>query len=429
MEKARHTLISDDIPKKFIYLVAGLAALLPEYIGPVLTLACFIVFKRHFSLSGQKVKMGQVGKVFLLFMCYSFISAFWSPTPIYSGAISLLWMGMLLGSFFISNMATTRNRFENLVVCLSVGGGMVGAIALLQYILIFANVKIPNPFWSVLDNVIYNIMPFNIDASSASWANIRASSTFDNPLTCATYLVLVLPIAAYGFTGGKKSNRTVCGICSLFILGGIIATTSRGAALAAIASLLVLVFINSRKVFSVIVTLITVVAGFGVALVYRTFSHSSGFMESSMDSRFKMWEACWELIKGKPLFGYGAGCQSTAIGLKEYGINKPHAHSLYVEMTTELGFVGIIFLAVVFCFIMYDIIKLIKSKGIYKRMGIAFLAVMVSFAIASLTEFTLQTPKELQYFMLILGMLEAAKRLCEKEKEEQQQVLPETVTK
>ena len=42
----------------------------------------------------------------------------------------------------------------------------------------------------------------------------------------------------------------------------------------------------------------------------------------------------------------------------------------------------------------------------------------VGFAVISLTEFTLQTPKELQYFMLVLGMLEATKRMAIENKTE-----------
>ncbi len=415
--KAFNALISDDIPKKYIYISVGLAALLPEYLAPFLTLAGFIVFKKHCSLNNKKVKLGDVGKVFLLFMCYSALSFIWSPTPIYSIAISLLWMGMLLGSFYISNIATTRDRLENLVVCFSIGGGAVGFIGFMQYALLRAGVSIVNPLWSIIDKLIYTIMPFSITDTTHVWEATRAASTFDNPLVCATYLLLALPVAAYGFTGGKKANRTICGVSALCIIGGIIGTSSRGAFIAAVFEIFVLLFINSRKIVSVIATLAATATGFCLVLFNRNAIFSMD-MGNSTESRLKMWHACGKLIKESPLIGLGAGCQSTAQGMAQYGVNKPHAHSLYVEMTTELGIVGIIFLAVVFGFIFYDIYKLIKQGGIYRRMGLAFLSCIVGFLIASLTEFTLQTPKELQYFMFILGMLEAAKRMAMKEKAE-----------
>ena len=87
-------------------------------------------------------------------------------------------------------------------------------------------------------------------------------------------------------------------------------------------------------------------------------------------------------------------------------------------MASELGILGLLFLFVVFGFIIYDIIKLIKLGDGWGKLGIAFLAIFVGFAVISLTEFTLQTPKELQYFMLVLGMLEATKRMAIENKTE-----------
>ena len=413
------TLKSDDIPMKFIYITVGLAAALPEYLAPILTLACFLVFKKHFSLTSQKVKMGDVGKVFLLFMCYSFISCIWSQTHIYSGAISLLWMGMLLGSFFISNMATTRARFENLVVCLSLGGGVVGGISLIEYVLLLAGVKIPNPLWQLLDNAIYAILPFDIYPTAHVWSTTRASATFDNPLICATYLIMVFPIAVYGFMSAKKKNRRICGVCALLIIGGVLGTTSRGAAVAIVASLAVLLFINSKKIVPVLVTLVGAVSAFAVVILKRNAIFAQDFALST-DSRIKMWKAIIDLIKKYPLFGYGAGCVNTRREFLAYKVHKPHAHNLFFEITAELGIIGLIFFMVVMALILKDIIILIRTGGIYKRMGVAFLSVMAGFFVISLVEFTLQTPKELQYFMIVLGMLEAAKRLALAEKSKEQ---------
>ncbi len=404
-------LSTDTFPRKFIYLTVFLAAVLPEYLAPVLTLASFIIFKLHFSKTNQKVKMGTLGKVFLLFMCFSFLSSFWSLTPIYSGAISLLWMGMLLGSFNISNLTSTKNHLDTLITMFSLGGGLTGAIGLLQYLFLAAKVNIPNPVWSVIDLLIYKIMPFSIANTSAVWYQSRAASTFDNPLIFATYLVLIFPIAVYGVLCGKKQDRTICAICAIFILGGIMSTSSRGAGFAVIASLVVLLFMNPKKILSVLSALIAAVLAFVLVIVKR-YNILEMDLEKSTDSRLKMWEACIKLIKERPLFGYGAGCQSTSISFKGHGINKPHAHSLFFELTTELGIIGMIFFLVVFGFLIYDIIKLIKVGGAYGRLGIAVLASMIGFLVASLTEFTLQTPKELQYFMFILGLLEAAKRIA-----------------
>jgi hypothetical protein len=59
-------------------------------------------------------------------------------------------------------------------------------------------------------------------------------------------------------------------------------------------------------------------------------------------------------------------------------------------------------------------------------MGVAYLASLAGFLVFSVFEFSLQTPKELQYFMLLLGLIEASKRLCQKSMAEQN-IPPEPV--
>lgn len=402
---------TDASSRKFLYILAIIAAILPEYIAPLLTLGGFVVFKRRFSLTGQKVKLGNVGKVFLLFMCYSLLSSFWSLTPIYSAAISLLWMGMLLGSFMISNLIVEKKQLEVLITSFSLGGGAVGGIGFIQYILLMLGVKAVNPLWSLFDKIIYALLPFNITETANVWKDSRASSTFDNPLICATYLILILPIAVYGFISGEKKHRTVCGISAFLILGGIVGTTSRGAALAVLAALTILLFMNSKKALGIAVTIVASGAIFIIAIIKRN-EFLEFDLEKSTDTRLKIWSACFKAIGERPIFGFGAGCESTAQKMLENGVNRPHAHSLYIEIFTELGAVGLAFLLVVFGFIVYDILKLIKLGGKYSRLGIAFLSAIVGFAVISMTEFTLQTPKELQFFMLVLGTLEATKRIA-----------------
>lgn len=397
---------------EFLCVTAAAAALLPEYIAPFFTLGGFCVFKYCFGKTERKVRMGNTAKYFLLFMCFSFLSVIWSGTRIYSGAVSLLWMGMLLGAFYTANICTDRERIEKLIKCLSVGGGAVGAIGSAEYALLLMRVKVPNPLWSVFDVIIYRILPFSITDTANVWEASRASSTFDNPLICATYLLLILPVAVYGFSVSSGKEKALYGVSALCMFGGILGTSSRTPALAALAAVglfAVLNVKNIKKLLPVAGGLIVGCGAFGAIMLRRYMLRANDFQKST-SNRIKMWKACWELIKKKPVLGYGAGCEGTSQGMLEYGIKKPHAHSLYIEMTTELGFVGLIFLLAVFALVAYDIFKLIKCGGYYGRLGKMFLCVAVAFAIGSLTEFTMQTPKELQYFMIILGLLEAVKR-------------------
>lgn len=123
---------------------------------------------------------------------------------------------------------------------------------------------------------------------------------------------------------------------------------------------------------------------------------------------------------GNPLFGVGAGTENvTNLLQNRFGINQPHAHSLYFELLVEGGLISILFFVAVLSLLVYDLFYLLRSGRKWRRMGVAYLASLAGFLVFSVFEFSLQTPKELQYFMLFLGLVEASKRLCQKSMAEQ----------
>ena len=83
------------------------------------------------------------------------------------------------------------------------------------------------------------------------------------------------------------------------------------------------------------------------------------------------------------------------------------------------GLISILFFVAVLSLLVYDLFYLLRSGRKWRRMGVAYLASLAGFLVFSVFEFSLQTPKELQYFMLFLGLVEASKRLCQKSMAEQ----------
>ena len=65
----------------------------------------------------------------------------------------------------------------------------------------------------------------------------------------------------------------------------------------------------------------------------------------------------------------------------------------------------------VLAFIVKDCVKIISRGGKWKIMGMCTLSAVAGLMTMSLTEFTFQTPKELQVVMVVMGLLEAALRL------------------
>lgn len=400
------------------------AAFLPEYIAPVFTLVNFLLFKKYFKATNQKVRMGTVGKAFMVYMCYMILSFIWSGTKVYSVLIGLLWMGMLLGEMFTANLVNSKERLNTALLCLSIGAAVVGVIGILQMVCRKAGIYFPTPFWKDVDHAVFSFLPFTIETK---FVTTRASSTFDNPLILAAYLVLVFPMQVYSVTQEtSKKKLAVHIVCMLLSFGALLLTYSRGAYIAVVISIFILSFCGWKYAVSL--------AGVGTAVliflpksVINRINSILAFNDVSTMTRFDIWSSLLKSFTEHPILGIGAGTEGvTQLLHNKYQIMQPHAHSLYLELATEGGLLGLILFGIAIGVIVYNTIYLMKSGRYWFKLGISYLACLVGFLFFSTFEFTLQTPKELQFFMLYLGFVEATKRLCMKEKEEQLKETEET---
>lgn len=407
---------SDRIPWRMALVTLLCAAFLPEYIAPVFTLSTFLVFKRYFGQTKQKARIGTVGKVFLVYMCYMMISFLWSDTKIFSILVPLLWMGMFLGDIFLSNLINRRERLRQAMFFLTIGAAAVSVVALLQMLCIKLKIPFPIPFWKDVDHFIFKFLPFSI---VTDFVSTRASATFDNPLILAAYLIIILPVSIYSlFELKKKWQRVTVGVCVLLIFGGIAATYSRGAYLAVIVMLVVLMFLGKRQAMGIAALFAGILLILPQSVYQRLFAILQ--LDVSTVTRLAIWGGCLKVFTENPLFGVGAGTENvTNLLQNRFGINQPHAHSLYFELLVEGGLISILFFVAVLSLLVYDLFYLLRSGRKWRRMGVAYLASLAGFLVFSVFEFSLQTPKELQYFMLFLGLIEASKRLCQKSMAEQ----------
>ena len=407
---------SDRIPWRMALITLLCAAFLPEYVAPVFTLSTFLVFKRYFSQTKQKARIGTVGKVFLVYMCYMMISFLWSDTKIFSILVPLLWMGMFLGDIFLSNLIDRRERLRQAMFFLTIGAAAVSVVALLQMLCIKLKIPFPIPFWKDVDHFIFKFLPFSI---VTDFVSTRASATFDNPLILAAYLIIILPVSIYSlFELKEKWQRITAGVCVLLIFGGIAATYSRGAYLAVIVMLVVLMFLGKKQAVGIAALFAGILLILPQSVYQRLFAILQ--LDVSTVTRLAIWGGCLKVFTENPLFGVGAGTENvTNLLQNRFGINQPHAHSLYFELLVEGGLISILFFVAVLSLLVYDLFYLLRSGRKWRRMGVAYLASLAGFLVFSVFEFSLQTPKELQYFMLFLGLVEASKRLCQKSMAEQ----------
>lgn len=399
----------DKIPWILTLVTVGAIAILPEYLALISILIAFPFFKMNFSQNKKKMKMGLSGKTMLSMCGYMMISALWSKTASFSLLIAFMWIGMFLCMVLAANIVNSEERLQKILYVTAIVAGIAGLIGILQIAFRYIGLAFPNPFWSFVTDKVMDIVPLNIVYKKFP---TRAASTFDNPLTLATYLLITTPIGIHlTFTMKEKKEKIISAVSTFFMLGGIACTFSRGAYIALAVSIAVFAF-EGKKVALKVIPALGGIGALGGIFVYVRYLTNIKDMTKSNVNRLKIWEACGNIFQQKPIFGHGAGNQNVMNLMKsEFGLNHPHAHNLYLEIMCEIGIVGLILLFAVLFLSAKSLWGVYKSGGKWRSIAVALASSAVGFLIMSFTEYTLQTPRELMIFMMLLGLIEAVRRI------------------
>ena len=350
--------------------VIGISFLMPEYIAPLFVFVFYIIFLRHFKKTGRNAKVGALGKSFMVYMSYMIISGIWSNTHILSSLIGLLWMGCFLMYLEIANTVNQKEKLKNAITALNISSGIIGLIAILEFVTYnlskhtdWFNFRVANPLYYEINDKIFSLFPFEI--VNYIFAS-RASSTFDNPLILATFLAVTTPFCAFSSVFFKHSrNRKIGRYCLVFSLGGIICTESRGAYIAIALSLFTLL-VSNKKIFKRLMPFIFVLSiGIPLAIALRS-KNSTGANEflASNNNRIAIWGVCADLFRENWVIGLGAGTENIHQEIiARLGINRTHAHNLFLEIATEGGIIGVILATVVIGFVIRNLVKLFYLKN------------------------------------------------------------------
>ena len=425
--KDRIKRLKEEYPDKkaWYWLLATLLLfpLLPEYLSLIFALATFVIFKVFWSKVNKKALLSDIGKVFFIYMCYMVVSAFWSKTHLLSALIGLMWMGCFLIYVYIANCINTKRKLKNAITIINISAGIVGLIAIIEIVTYNMCVHfgwidykycLPNPLYYYLNDVIYDAIPVEIVNYKFS---SRASATFDNPLILATYLIITAPFCAFGSVYFKHSkNRKISRVCFLLAIGGIICTSSRGAYIAVALSIITIMLSTSNKsIFKKIFPFVLVLAvAVPMGLILRYKNTPKGDFLASTSNRFTIWKHCFAMFRDNFICGLGAGCDNIHTILRDtHGIDRTHAHNLFLEMITEGGIIGGAFVIAIIVILIIKLIKLAKTKQkIFHRYAVLYTSSLVGFLTMSLFEFTLQSPKELMAFFMLIGFIEATYRIA-----------------
>ena len=377
-------------------LLIALVPLFPEYLSFFLIIGALTFAIRDMKQSGRKLRFTAADMLIAAYCLYMSVTCFYSTHPFQSALTAVMWWFMLMAYLTISNLVTDHRRMHNFLFCISTVAGMVGLIALIQNQLnVHFNVPIRS-FWDWLDTVVFRFVPFDLTLVPFP---TRAYSTFPNPNMLAQYLVMAAPFAiGYNFMENTSGMRLYNRLCLVFTALGVMASYSRGGYVALIALALALVVVNLRKHFG------TVVLCSSVSALFIPEAVISRLTTVSDSGRFRIWAEALRRIAERPLFGYGAGTQPTAVIFDSIGMDAPHAHNIVLQVLMEGGLIALALLIAIAILLLKNGLRLMLRRNPPSFWaGFAACGFVLATFLHGLVDYPLTTPKLICTFLCLLA--------------------------
>ena len=230
----------------------------------------------------------------------------------------------------------------------------------------------------------YGIMQFYGIVPSRHYA-FPITGTYENPAGFAAVQAALFPFASV-LCFDKEQKRLISWLAGLTAVACALTITLSGsrAGLLAICASAAVVLAFKTKVLSLFKThkwLWIVLVLVAVALCFLLYRVKAG----SANGRLFVWSICWDMIKERPLFGYGIGgierfymeAQAAYFSVHPdspyvmLADNVTHPFNEYIKLTVNYGLVG---LSIALCLLALTIKRLFNSRENVKVIGLAVTA-------------------------------------------------------
>ena len=386
-------------------LLLALIPLFPEYVAPVLAMVSLAFASRDAHRRQDHIRTGGMGKLLIVYMGYSLLGTLYSSHPGNSAASAAMWIVMFCGYLTVVTVVHNRRRLETALLLFTLSTGLVGAIAGGQYVLRdLLHLDLPNQIWLELDRLFYRNFPLVVDLSMADY---RAAGTFNNPNVLGEFLIIMLPSVIYYSFGGKRTKLQLMGrICLLAVLLGVAVTFSRGAYLALLSMLMLILVTNLRRITPLILSLFAAVSLIPESVIAR-FLAIGDSTDQSISIRFAAWDVAIQAIIEHPILGLGPGVSNLWELLKNMGIHAPHSHNLLLQLLVEGGFIALFLFAMLAIRLLQGSIELMGHSPKTNFLGATFTMFVVSFMVYGMVDYPFLSPKLVGAFLLVIGLAEA----------------------
>jgi len=279
---------------------------------------------------------------------------------------ALAYSCLMLIYVLVVNLMNTKQLMERCIAAIAVPSVVVSFLGIAGYAITEMSSK-----W--------------IDSSMFGEIANRSVATFENPNMLATYLILTAPfIWIYAFGSGVSLKaRVVAIIGSLASAVCVALTWSRGGWVGFAIAAVIFCIINYRNTLKYILAaaltspLWTMLIPNAVKLRFLSIGDLS---DSSTYYRLYTWKGVLRLLRDHFISGIGVGesAFSQLYPLYSYIGNETtmHSHSLFLEITVELGIVGLLLFAFVMFLTMQKGFSEIRNCGDKNRRTIVSAAVV-----------------------------------------------------
>lgn len=434
-------------PWFYSVLFLTVTPLFPDYACFPLVIAAFLLSVWDAKLQGRRVTFGKLGTLMALYLGYMALSLLYTADFKSSFWTLVMWACMFLGLVAAVTVLYDRRRLRTAILCMGTVTGVVGGVAVLQYVL-RETFKLPvdDMLWEPLDRAIYGV--WGVAVSDVNFG-ARVSSTFNNPNLMAAYLSLTIPFAiAFVLTGNRSKPKAVARIALIMAVYALGFSFCRAGylALIVVGCLLALLYIRKRFMMTLltiiyVVLLIPTPVGNRLLSVIPTAPDQPADSivetvpediplpdrleqleqdvvtqyekDSSVSGRFQIWRVTAAAIKEKPLFGTGLGVGTTEKMLNAAKLEFKHAHNLPLEILAEGGVFSLLFFVSVLVATMVCGFRLLRQRDEKEAwlLGFAVFAACGALLVFGVFDFPLITPRLIATVMVLLGVTEAATRL------------------
>lgn len=312
----------------------------------------------------------------------------------------------------------------NTVLSVNVSGSMrdliINGLSLLMIVHLINGIEKKKDLYTLIDFIIvvgfmtafYAFYQyFSGEPMGSGWVDpssnisVRVFSSFENPNLYAEYLIMILPLTFARFLSVNQKKKFFYAMIGVAQLIALLLTFSRGGWLGLVFAAGIFVLLVKRDLIIKLIPLGFVSLFFLPNSIMMRIKSIGSLSDSSNFYRFQIWENSINIIKDFFVTGVGLGFESfrsiSSLYIKDF--SPYHAHNTYLELTIEIGILGLL----LFLWLLVKLLKDIRYQKMSqeKIFTVALFSGIAGLFIHGVAEHILYNPKIIFQFWLMIGLL------------------------